>query len=178
MKRTVILPTAIMMVLMIGSASFAQTGPVGPSSTPASPVIQNNNGQMLPDRLAETLRKMGHLVEVRKEPNNQVFVIAKFLQDGWRYQVEFEYTIDQRGVFMVCQLGVPASRLSATQMTDLLRKCYEFHPFHFAVHPITGMLLLESPSYSTLNLNETNVQSLLAVLVKDARDTHLLWNIQ
>ena len=180
MKRSLIYSAAMMTVLMIGSAGFAQTGPVGPSSAPpAAPVVQNNNGnQLLPDRLAGMLRKMGHKVDVRKDANNAVFVTAKIQHDGWQFQVEFEYTIDQRGVYMVCQLGVHSNRLSANQLMNLLRKSYDFHPTHFSVHSATGMLLLESPNYGTMNFSEANAQALLARLLKNVRDGHSLWNVQ
>ena len=179
MKRSLILSAAMMTILLIGSVGFAQTGPVGPSSaTPAAPVVQSNGNQLLPDRLADMLRKMGHQVDVRKDANNAVFVTAKIQQDGWQFQVEFEYTIDQRAVYMICQLGVHSNRLSAQQMMNLLRKSYDFHPTHFSVHSATGMLLLESPSYSTMNFSEANAQALLARLLKNARDSHSLWNVQ
>ena len=178
MKRSMIFSAAMMTVLLIGSIGFAQTGPVGPSSAPpAAPAVQSGN-QLLPDRLADMLRKMGHQVEIRKDANNAVFVTAKIQQDGWRFQVEFEYTIDQRGVYMVCQLGVHSNRLAANQLMNLLRKSYELHPAHFSVHSATGMLLLESPNYNTMNFSEANAQALLARLLKNVRDSHALWNVQ
>lgn len=181
MMRSVIISTAVLAALMFATACFAQTGPTGPTTTgavpPPPPIVKSNGNQMLPDRLAETLRKWGHQVEIRKHSNNAISVISTFQQDGWRYQVEFEYATDQRSFFAVCHLGVPSSRLTSNQMMNLLKKCYDLHPTNFAVHANTGMLLLQTPIFSTINMSETNVQNILGTLVKNARDTHPLWYV-
>jgi len=177
MKRSLVLSVALAAVLVVGSSLFAQTGPIGGGTNPPAPAPTPNTNQMLPDRLTDTLRKMGHQAEVRKSAKGDVIVVANIQQNGWRYQVDFEYTVDQRTINVVCPLGVSAGRFTAAQLVNILKKSYEINPVHFSIRGSDQMLLLEDPLYGTINMTETNVQNILNNLMKRVRDTHVLWGV-
>jgi hypothetical protein len=177
MVRSQILVLSVSGMIMIAAASnfaSAQTGPIGqvaPKSMPA-PLP---GAAMTPQRLIDLLRSKGHQAELRTFPNGGVTVVSQISQNGWRYVVEFEYTLDQRTINLICPL-VSAQQFSAAQLTDLLKKGFDLNPIHFSVRSSDQRLCLEDPLYAAGNMTDAQLEGILNNLLQKVRDTHRLWD--
>lgn len=177
MLRSVVFGLSVALLVACGSFSSAQTGPSS-STTLEAAVNQQAGVGMSPERLAEVLRKLGHQAEVRSIPlNGQTVytVVAQVSHDGWRFDLEFEYSVNQKNFNLICVLG-PASRFTTTQLFNLLKKNYDLAPpVHFSIRGGDQKLLLEDPMFSAANLTDQTVQNIVNSFVQKVRGTYELW---
>jgi hypothetical protein len=158
------------------SAASAQTGP-----SYKSPVPGNGGGipsnKMTPDRAAKLLRADGHSVQVRTFPNGGKTVIATVLRDGWRFVVELEFNAQGNNLNVVCPLGNPISKISATQLQQLLAANYTLPGvMRFSFRASDQRLCLEDPFYATANMSDAGLRNILNNITGKARETHKLWD--
>lgn len=164
--------TAAMSLAGIG---MAQTGPVGPATNnnPAPTLSSETSGRMTPDHMAQYLKELGHTVETRTAQNGAITLLASIKNNGWTFQVEFSYTVDQMSWTAACILGNAPT--SPAQLTEILKLNHKLAPSHFSYRETDRKLLFESPLYLS-QIREGDFQLLLERLLKDVRDTHPIWS--
>jgi hypothetical protein len=168
--------TLVLLALTSSAALVnAQTGPstpINPSSNPAP--VQSNI--LNADRVANYLRSQGHTVEQKRFDNGVHLVSAKIQKDGWRFEMEIQFTPDQKTLNFVVPLGQATSNFSAAQLQALMKANFTMSPTAFSYREWDRRLCLIDPIWNTVNWTETAFQQTLDRVLKQVKDTHHVWD--
>jgi hypothetical protein len=160
-------------LLSVAGVSQAQTGPAGPATNNGPTTPQTNASQLSPDRLTQYLKGQGHPVEKKTFQNGQVALLASIKKDGWNFQVEIGFTLDQTAWGLACPLAaVPTSQ---AHLTEILKLSHKLAPAHFSARDSDQKLLFEDPDYNT-RISEADFQKILDGFLKKVRDSHPIWS--
>lgn len=164
--------TAFMIVIATLVMTGSATAQMGLLVTPTTVPIESR--LWLPDRLAEMFRRHGHGVERKAGLHGNPIVVATLVRDQWRFVVEFEYTVEQRSFSMVCCLR-PAGSLTQPRLLGLLEgNRLLAPPAYFSIRD--GQLVLERPVFSTMDMSQTTLESIVDDFLGAIRTTHPRWH--
>jgi hypothetical protein len=178
MKRFLLMSVAVAGLVAASSLSAtAQTGPIKGTGKDTGPVGGGGGAKMTPDRLMTYLQqKMSAKAEIRKLANGAQTVFASIEKDGWRYELEFEYTLDGNTFNVVSPLGGATQTISGAQGLALLKKSYDINPYHFSYRPSDQRICLENPLWGTQNMTDQLLQNIVDGHLQTIRNTYSVWN--